>query len=86
MKKINCILSILCIFLLNSCSGIYTFTYHTNSDSSFETITKEKSELESYELPTLSKDGYTFDSWYLDSTFEAKYDDFLKKIIEVRIS
>ena len=52
----------------------YTLVFYPNNDEVINIITLEKDELESYNLPTPSKEGYTFDGWYFDNEYNNIFD------------
>ena len=72
-RKMLLLLPMCCLFLAG-CSKKISIVYHSTGGSNFQTVTKEQSELSTYELPTPTKEGYTFEGWYFDSELTNKYD------------
>lgn len=61
------------LFLLSACGSNYTITFVTNSDEEVEPIVYKKGE--ELNLPTLTKEGYDFKGWFLDSEFKEEFTD-----------
>lgn len=51
----------------------YTFHFETNGGSELEDYTINSDVSESWYLPNPTRDGYTFDGWYVDETLETKF-------------
>ena len=80
MKKIVSLAVLCSLFSLFSCSKVEReckFIFHTYSEVEFDSRTVKFEDIETYQLPTPTKEGYTFEGWYLDKGFITLY-DYLK--------
>ena len=58
-------------YTLNSLAKLYTITYECNRGNfGTETITTSYNEYTSFELPTPTREGFTFAGWYTDETYD----------------
>ena len=64
------------LFFLFGCTvEKYVVVFHTfDEDNVFEPVEIKQTNFVSYEFPTPTKTGYTFDGWFLDSEYTIKYD------------
>lgn len=51
----------------------YTFVFVAENGQYYTPITLERNNLDSLELPVVSKEGYTFGGWYLDSKYQEEF-------------
>lgn len=71
MKKLVFILLIVFLIVLSGCSSKRTVKFVTNGGGEVADKVLEKGE--ELELPTVTKEGYNFDGWYLDAEFTERY-------------
>ena len=58
----------------------YTFAYNADNGGNYPSVTLEREVLNTLELPEPTKEGYTFDGWYVDSELINEFD--LSKAVE----
>ena len=69
-KRFLIIAFLLLLMLLAGCGKTYVVTFVTNNGESIEA--KEVKSLSDIELPVLTKEGCSFDGWYVDEGFATK--------------
>lgn len=74
MRKISVfIVFVIACLILGGCSKSYIVTFETNGADEIKEVEIKKGE--KLTLPTVYKEGYSFDGWYLDTQFNKKYDN-----------
>lgn len=65
---------LLCLFMTSCEVEVnHLYIFHTYSDEAIKSVTVSKHEKDLYQLPTPTKEGYTFEGWYFDSKFTIEY-------------
>ncbi|MFA5543672.1 MAG: InlB B-repeat-containing protein [Bacilli bacterium] len=73
MRKIYFVFVFLLLIVLVGCSKEITLSFDTNGAGTIESFVLEKGE--DLEMPSVSKTGFNFEGWFLDSEFKVKYED-----------
>ena len=72
-KTLSLLLILFILLFVSSCKGKkVSFTLH--NDDKTEVLEINKDELNNLELPSINKDGYTFNGWYFDDKYSVSFD------------
>lgn len=71
MNKLKLTLVLLFLFLLAGCTKSYTVTFVPNNGETMEAKIVENKGL--LEVPTVTKEGYEFGGWFIDSAFQTRF-------------
>ena len=87
MKNIKKIFMFVFIFafmlLLTACGDEFKVVFDEQGGTEVEDVVVKLEELDKFELPTTTKEGYIFVGWYLDKDYDKSFDlASLKKLLE----